>query len=352
MKLEIDPDIRTAFTPSAEFYRSPRFYQSGLDRIFAKSWQLVGSEDLVPEPGQVHPFTFLEGSVEEPLLLARDDQNQIRCLSNVCTHRGALVVEQPEKLSQMRCRYHGRRFHLNGKMAHMPEFEETCDFPAPSDDLRELPLRKWGPFLFVALEPQLPFEDWIGAMSRRIPDSTRSSITGPIRLRSFPVRACKRQPPEMANTHWSWLSLRPTTAETSGGITSGCSRIPCSTSIRGASPSTWCGHFPWIKPGSPISPTSGTRHGSARGPAAIWIRWSRRISQSSARCRGGSARESMIEGATLQPANREFTTFIACWRSFWERKRSPDRERARNRGRQAAARNEVKGPLSPSPDYA
>ena len=67
----------------------------------------------------------------------------LRCLSNVCTHRGNLLVHTPCRAGQIRCGYHSRRFDLAGRMLFMPGFEGACDFPAASDHLPTLPLSKY-----------------------------------------------------------------------------------------------------------------------------------------------------------------------------------------------------------------
>ncbi|HEX2644925.1 MAG TPA: aromatic ring-hydroxylating dioxygenase subunit alpha, partial [Thermoanaerobaculia bacterium] len=81
----IDPDIRRAWTLPAEVYSDPRAFDQVRERVFPRSWQLVADTDAVRVPGQVYPFTLLEGVVDEPLLLTRDAADRISCLSNVCT---------------------------------------------------------------------------------------------------------------------------------------------------------------------------------------------------------------------------------------------------------------------------
>ncbi|MGN7722617.1 aromatic ring-hydroxylating oxygenase subunit alpha [Chitinophaga sp. 22620] len=149
----VDPDISKAKTIHTDFYNSPAVFAFTRQRIFGPSWQYVGDAGLLRDPGHCHPFTFMEQFVEEPLVLTKDQQSGIRCLSNVCTHRGAIIVNEPCKLSQLRCRYHGRVFGLNGRFQSMPEFKEVKDFPSPQDDLTELPLFRWGSMLFASLQP-------------------------------------------------------------------------------------------------------------------------------------------------------------------------------------------------------
>jgi choline monooxygenase len=150
---DIDPDIRVARTLPARVYSDPEIFRAERDRVFARTWQYAGHSDLVKVAGQVYPFTLLPGTLDEPLVLTRDANDRIHCLSNVCTHRGTLVVEGAGVEQQLRCRYHGRRFALDGRFHSMPEFERTANFPSPSDDLPEVPLGFWERFLLVALAP-------------------------------------------------------------------------------------------------------------------------------------------------------------------------------------------------------
>ncbi|MCH7701620.1 MAG: aromatic ring-hydroxylating dioxygenase subunit alpha [Planctomycetes bacterium] len=143
-------------------------YQAARERIFARSWQLVGHADDVRVPGQVHPFTMLEGCLDERLLLVRDRADKLHCLSNVCTHRGMIVCEQAGVESGLRCRYHGRQFALDGSFKSMPEFEATQNFPTEADNLPHLQLQQWGPFLFVSLGPAVTFDEWIGPVRQRM----------------------------------------------------------------------------------------------------------------------------------------------------------------------------------------
>jgi len=150
---EIDPDIRVARTLPARVYSDPEIFRLQRERLFARTWHYAGHADLVKVAGQVYPFTLLPGVLDEPLVLTRDSSDRIHCLSNVCTHRGTVVVEGAGVEQQLRCRYHGRRFALDGRFHSMPEFEQTANFPAKTDDLTEVPLGLWERFLLVALAP-------------------------------------------------------------------------------------------------------------------------------------------------------------------------------------------------------
>lgn len=157
---DIDPDIRRAQTPPAEFYHRELWYRQSIDRIFARGWHYLGDTPLTPAPNTAHPTLFMPDSLDEPVAVIRDATDNIRCLSNVCTHRGNLVVTESGPITRLRCGYHGRRFEFDGRFRSMPEFQEVENFPCPADDLRALPLGRWGPLLLASLESDPSFEAW------------------------------------------------------------------------------------------------------------------------------------------------------------------------------------------------
>ena len=149
----VDPNIAKAKTINADFYTSKEVFEQCKEKIFAPSWQFIGSDDLVKENGDIYPFTLLENYLDEPLLLTRDSKGEINLLSNVCTHRGNLVAGKACNLNNLKCSYHGRKFSLDGKFVSMPEFKEVENFPAKDDDLPKLNLFKWGKWLFTTVSP-------------------------------------------------------------------------------------------------------------------------------------------------------------------------------------------------------
>ena len=47
------------------------------------------------------------------------------------------------------CGYHGRQFHLDGKMKFMPEFEGVKNFPSNEDNLSEIEIDSWKDLIFI-----------------------------------------------------------------------------------------------------------------------------------------------------------------------------------------------------------
>lgn len=164
----IDENIARAKTLDTEYYTSQQYFEESKEKIFAPSWQFIGSTNLITDTVSAYPLTLLQGYLNEPLLLTKGKDESLHCMSNVCTHRGNLMVYEPCKLNQLRCKYHGRLFGLDGRFISMPEFKEVANFPTEADNLHKLPLFKWGNLLFTSLNPVVPPEEVFGEMMQRL----------------------------------------------------------------------------------------------------------------------------------------------------------------------------------------
>lgn len=164
----INPNISTAETLPTEFYKDENIFQQSKDKIFSNSWQFIDDENVVKLPNDIYPFTLLDSFLNEPLLLTRDGSDKIRCLSNVCTHRGNILVENPSNEKRLICGYHGRRFGIDGSYESMPEFSEAKDFPRSCDNLHNLPLSQWNQFLFTSINPTYNLDGTLEILNRKI----------------------------------------------------------------------------------------------------------------------------------------------------------------------------------------
>ena len=164
----VDPDIARAQTIHSDFYTSPEVFEHCKEKIFANSFQFIGSNDLVKNNEETYPFTLLKNFLDEPLLLTRDKTGNVNLLSNVCTHRGNLVVSEACAIPKLRCKYHGRTFSLDGKFQTMPEFRQVMDFPTAADNLAKLPLFSWRQWLFTSLTQKFHPELFFNDMMKRV----------------------------------------------------------------------------------------------------------------------------------------------------------------------------------------
>ena len=106
--------------------------------------------------------------LKAPLFLI-NNQDEIKCFSNVCTHRGNILIEEPGKVNKnIICRYHGKQFNNCGKFKFMPKTEGMKNFPSDEDNLHEININQWRQFIFSSLSPKINFEEIINEVEERI----------------------------------------------------------------------------------------------------------------------------------------------------------------------------------------
>jgi choline monooxygenase len=167
-KYNIDPDINKSETIPASFYKDPEIFELTKEKIFVSSWQWIGKENIFSTLENVYPFFLLDGFLSEPMILVSTEKNNIKCFSNVCTHRGNIIVHEKSNTKQLICKYHGRQFGLDGSFRRMPEFGEVRDFPRACDHLPEFPLTRWQSFMFVGLQTVFEISEVLKKMNERV----------------------------------------------------------------------------------------------------------------------------------------------------------------------------------------
>ncbi len=165
-----DPDLplERARTIPSVWYHDPDIYAAECRSVFGGTWQAVGRVDQVAEPGAF----FTADLAGEPLLVVRDGDGVLRAFYNVCRHRAACVVTEPEgKATRLRCRYHGWTYDLAGRLRGTPEFDGVADFCREENGLVPVAVATWGPIVWVHLgtEPP-PLESFLAPLPERTAD--------------------------------------------------------------------------------------------------------------------------------------------------------------------------------------
>lgn len=185
-RFAIDPAVESASTIDKDFYLDPTVFAHMREAVFARNWLWLGDAADVALPGSLAPRELMPGLLDEPLLLARDATGVLRLLSNVCTHRGNILVHEACRAGQIRCGYHSRRFDLAGRMTFMPGFDGACDFPSSRDHLPALPLHEWHGHLFTAIEGNESIDALLAPVDARLPWLDIAGLRpDPARGRSF-----------------------------------------------------------------------------------------------------------------------------------------------------------------------
>lgn len=136
------------------FYRDEEWYRNGLEKIFTATWQFLFGPEWSLIQGECTPMTLLPGSLDEPLLITYPDAiTGYQIMSNVCTHRGNLLMNSKARSRHITCGYHGRQFDLRGQCLKQPGLGMVDGFPGACDHLARPEVYRFHPFNFVSLNP-------------------------------------------------------------------------------------------------------------------------------------------------------------------------------------------------------
>ena len=130
-------------------YTSSEFHAFERTAIFDREWICVGRVEQVPNSGDWFQITLLD----DPLLVVRDKDGEVRVLSAVCQHRGMLLVEGSGTASRFLCPYHHWCYGLDGRLVAAPEMDKTEEFERAEYGLPSLPVEIWNGFIFTNFDP-------------------------------------------------------------------------------------------------------------------------------------------------------------------------------------------------------
>jgi phenylpropionate dioxygenase-like ring-hydroxylating dioxygenase large terminal subunit len=100
-----------------EHYVDPKTFDEERKSVLFANWSGVGFAKDVPNEGDAKPVDFLG----VPLLILRDNDDQVRVYQNTCRHRGMILVDKPANIrGTIRCPYHSWCYGLDGKLRSTP----------------------------------------------------------------------------------------------------------------------------------------------------------------------------------------------------------------------------------------
>jgi Rieske 2Fe-2S family protein len=163
-------------------YTDPAALERELDGLFQRTWQYAGHVSDLPEAGSY--ITAVAG--DQPVLVLRGDDGEIRAFRNVCRHRGSQLLTGSGRCRKaIRCRYHGWTYDAtDGRLLGVPEHRNYAELDKATLGLHPARVESLAGLLFVNLDPEAPSlaEQTAGLAERLepygIPDLERFSSGG------------------------------------------------------------------------------------------------------------------------------------------------------------------------------
>jgi choline monooxygenase len=160
----IEPDISRAWTLPANLYFDADVFAAEKERIFARSWQVVGHRDQVGNAGDY----FTTEVAGEPLLVARGGDDKLRAFYNVCRHRAGPPAEGCGSRKLFRCGYHGWTYDLDGALVSATEIEGVDGFRPEDFALVPILVEEWLNFILVNLDPEAqPLREGLAQLTKQ-----------------------------------------------------------------------------------------------------------------------------------------------------------------------------------------
>ena len=147
-------------------YTSKEWFDLEVERLFRKSWNFIGHEGRIPNPGDYFTMDF----TGIPIIVVRGRDGVVRCFANSCRHRGAQVLHgEGNCKSGIKCPYHGWVYSADGRLTGAIGMEAARNFDKADNGLISVRLEMWAHFMFIHFEQDAtPLPEWLGDLPAKV----------------------------------------------------------------------------------------------------------------------------------------------------------------------------------------
>lgn len=152
------------FRVNRALFRDPALFDLEMKHVFEGGWVFIGLATQAEKPHDY--FTGFIGRV--PIIVSRDGEGALRCLVNVCPHKGVRLVQKLCGNARRHvCPYHSWTFDSTGANKNIKWQKSGCygaGFDEENHDLATVArFGEYRGFLFASLNPDVPtLEEHLG----------------------------------------------------------------------------------------------------------------------------------------------------------------------------------------------
>jgi Rieske 2Fe-2S family protein len=145
---------------------SPETFAREQDRIFRKSWLMIGHVADLPADGSY--FVRELEVVNASLVVVRGTDGKVRSFHNVCRHRGNKLIRSGAGCkSRITCGFHGWTWSNEGKLLGVTDEGQFHNLEKDKLGLLEVATETWEDFIFVNFDaqPKQSLTEWLGELA-------------------------------------------------------------------------------------------------------------------------------------------------------------------------------------------
>ncbi len=143
------PDMPAGHFVSGLVYTDPDIYRDESNKVFSKVWHFACHESEVPDKFDYRVFV-LNG---QSLFAIHGEDGVIRTFLNVCSHRGAKLLDQPSgNARSITCFYHRWAYNSQGSCTGIPRASGYDDVKKEAVGLREVRTECLHGLIFITLD--------------------------------------------------------------------------------------------------------------------------------------------------------------------------------------------------------
>jgi len=140
--------LEQATTLPAILFSDPEFYDAERTALLHGGWVAVGRSSELADANQ-----YLTASIgDEPVVVVRGRDGQLRALSNVCRHRNAVMLTGAGRAPSLQCPYHRWTYRPAGPLVAAPPMEQSEAFDTDEWCLPTMAVEEWQGWILVNVD--------------------------------------------------------------------------------------------------------------------------------------------------------------------------------------------------------